>query len=210
MARDWRIWNSEYDDPDSPLSRRLAIVQSWLREALAARGSSQTALISLCSGLGRDVIDVLAENGFSVPVKARLVDNDPECVERCKERIERAALRGVEVLQDDAACIETWLGAVPADIVMACGIFGNVALEDVFHTIDCLPQLCNANAIVLWTRSRRAPDVTTVIRQYFISRRFRELKFEAPKEALFSVGMNMFEGRPLMPNHGERLFSFLT
>ncbi len=36
MAHDWHEWHQEYDRPESPLARRLAIVQHYLRSALDA------------------------------------------------------------------------------------------------------------------------------------------------------------------------------
>ena len=58
--------------------------------------------------------------------------------------------------------------------MLACGVFGNISDADVFHTINLLPQLCRPGATVIWTRSRRVPDLTPAIRQYFAAHGFAD------------------------------------
>lgn len=102
-------------------------------------------------------------------------------------------------------------GVAPADIVLVCGVFGNIPDQDVFHTIDLPPQRCRPSATVIWTRNRLAPDLTPAIWAYFLEHRFAEVDFVADAE-LFpeSVGVNRYEGepQPLQPN--ARFFTFLA
>jgi hypothetical protein len=58
--RDWLEWHRDYDDPGSLLSRRLELVQGYLRAELDRAPAGGVRLISLCAGQGRDVIGVLA------------------------------------------------------------------------------------------------------------------------------------------------------
>ena len=77
-----------------------------------------------------------------------------------------AAPPGVEILCGDAALTMSYAGAVPAEIVLANGVFGNISDADIQHTIKVLPSLCAPDAAVLWTRHRRPPDVTPQIRAW--------------------------------------------
>ena len=46
---DWQAWHSPYEDPDSELSRRLALVQAQLRAALDGAPAGRIRLISVCA-----------------------------------------------------------------------------------------------------------------------------------------------------------------
>ena len=43
---------------------------------------------------------------------------------------------GIEVLCADAGTTASYAGAVPADLVLVCGVFGNITDADMMHTID--------------------------------------------------------------------------
>jgi hypothetical protein len=98
---------------------------------------------------------------------------------------------------------------VPADLVLLCGVFGNISDADIHNTIGSLPQLCRIGSTAIWTRSRRAPDITPTIRQWFRESDFEEITFYAPDGELFTVGTQVFRGQPL-PLQSGRLFTFLV
>lgn len=87
-----------------------------------------------------------------------------------------AGLDGVEVLQADAGITDACAGAVPAQIVAVCGIFGNITVSDIQAMVAALPSLCAPGALVLWTRHRRPPD--PAIRSWFGQAGFREEAFD--------------------------------
>jgi hypothetical protein len=128
-------------------------------------------------------------------VNARLVELDERNVAVARQRADEASPSQVEVVVADAARLAAYEGAAPADIVLACGVFGNIRDRDVFHTIDLLPQLCRPAATVIWTRNRVAPDLTPAIRAYFLDHRFAEVDSVADAQ-LFrqSVGVNRYVG----------------
>jgi uncharacterized protein (UPF0548 family) len=99
---------------------------------------------------------------------------------------------------------------VPADLVLMAGVFGNVSDADVFRTIEALPQLCASGATVIWTRSRRAPDLTPTLRCWLKEAGFGEQAFRAPDGQLFSVGVHRFAGVPVPLSPPGRLFKFVT
>jgi hypothetical protein len=205
---DWVAWHRPYDEPNSNLARRLAVVQEQLRRALDERTGS-IRLVSMCAGQGRDVIPVLAQHARRDDVTALLVELDPENAAAAEASARGAGLTGVRVLCGDAALTDSYAGAVPADIVLACGIFGNISEEDIKRTVEHLPRFCAAGATVLWTRGRwKDNDPTPQIRRWFEEAGFEEIAFEAPDDATYSVGVNRLVGAPQPLELGVRLFSF--
>ena len=82
--------------------------------------------MSLCAGQGRDVIPVVAAHPRRADVQARLVELDPRNASLAASAAREAGLDAVEVVAGDAALTGAFAGAVPAGVVLACGIFGNV------------------------------------------------------------------------------------
>ncbi len=203
---DWAAWHERYAQRDSLQSRRLPVVQAHIRAFLDGR-AEPTRVISMCAGDGRDLLGVLEASPAS-RVRARLVELDPGLAARARERALRAGLDGIEVVTGDAGVTDAYAGAVPADLVLACGVLGNVPDEDAERTVRSLPQLCAAGATVVWTRHRRSPDLTPQIRAWFAEAGFRERAFDSPGPDSFSVGVHRLEGRPLPLERGLRLFAF--
>jgi hypothetical protein len=130
-----------------------------------------------------------------------------------------AALTGaaVEVVTGDAGTVDAYAEAVPADLVLVCGVFGNIPDDDIRHTVDTLPQLCAAGATVIWTRHRKAPDVTPAIRTWFAAAGFDEVAFRSEDESeadptdrtgRFGVGAHRLTAGPQPLQAGTRLFTF--
>lgn len=204
---DWQQWHAGYADAASPLSRRLRLVQSAIAAWLdVGRGSR---VVSACAGDGRDLFGALGEHAPRPDLSMTLLELDPHLAELARTTAQAAGIRGVEVRCADAGLGDSYLGAVPADLVLLCGIFGNVSDADVEHLIGAAPRLCAPGATVVWTRTRRAPDLTPRIRQWFTDGGFEEQSFDAPDGDLFSVGVHSFRGKPETLAPGMRLFSFL-
>ena len=206
--RDWAEWHRDYDDPGSLLSRRGKIVQGHLRAELDHAAAGDIRLISLCAGQGRDVIGVLAGHPRRDDVRARLVELDGRNVALARQAAQAAGLHGVEVLQADAGITDACAGAVPAQIVLVCGIFGNISDSDIQATVAALPSLCAPGALVLWTRHRRPPDLTPAIRSWFAEAAFREEAFDTSRDGFMSVGAHRLAGEPAALALGQRLFTF--
>jgi putative methyltransferase len=206
---DWLDWHAPYDDADSSLSQRLAAVQRQIRAALDEHPDRPVRVVSACAGQGRDLLEVLATHPARDRVTARLVELDPR-----NARIARAAaaangLTGVEVVQADAGAVDSYAGAVPADLVLFCGVFGNISNPDIERTVRALPQFCAPGATVVWTRGRWETGVTAAIRRWFDESGFTEKAFEAPDDARWSVGADVLTADPAPPVPGERLFTFV-
>jgi hypothetical protein len=179
MTPDWERWHDRYDDPDSLLSRRFRIVQGRLVHALDDAPAGPIKLISMCAGQAHDVLGVLPRHSRRNDVSVRLVELEQRNVEHVKAGIREVHLDHVEVVCPDAGITDSYEGAVPAQVVLACGIFGNVSDESITRTVSTLPELCDTGAFVIWTRHRLPPDKTPMIRSCFSENGFSELAFDA-------------------------------
>lgn len=214
MGKDWVAWHRDYDSPSSSLARRLHVVRNELRAALTvgrpAAGGGELRLISMCAGDGRDVLPVLAEGARDV--RALLVELDPLLCSRARSTAAHHGLTGVEIRAGDAGVIDAYLNCTPAHVVLACGVFGNITVDDARQTVAALPSLLADDGIVIWTRGRKdhGPDPSTVIRELFIAHGFTELGFTAPEDARFRVGTHRLSTRPTRTSGqpAPRMFTF--
>jgi hypothetical protein len=114
----------------------------------------------------------------------------------------------VEVVHADAGITDACVGAVPAQIIIMCGIFGNISDSDVQAAVAALPSLCAPDALVLWTRHRMPPDLTPAIRSWFQDVGFREEAFDVSDDGFMAVGAHRLTGDPAALIAGQRLFTF--
>ena len=116
----------------------------------------------------------------------------------------------MEFVLGDAGTTTAYSGAVPADLVLACGVFGNITDADVENTVRHLPELCAPHATVIWTRGRFVPDLTPALRRWFQEAGFEELSFERVPGSTASVGVHRLRSAPWRYRPGVRLFTFLA
>jgi Putative methyltransferase len=206
--RDWAEWHRDYDDPGSLLSQRGERVQRHLHAELGRMAAGDVRLVSLCAGQGRDVIGALRGHPRRDDVRARLVELDGRNVALARQAAQAAGLHGVEVLQADAGITDSCAGAVPAQMVVACGIFGNITGNDIHTTVAALPSLCAPGALVVWTRHRSPPDLTPAIRSWFGEAGFGEEAFDTSPDGFMAVGAHRLTGQPATLAVGQRLFTF--
>jgi hypothetical protein len=141
-------------------------------------------------------------------VRGRLVELDSELAAAAREGVKAAGLEQLEVVVGDAGSTDSYLGAVPADLVLACGVFGNISDRDVETTVRVMRSLCAARGTVIWTRHRRRPDLTPAIRQWFAGAGFAEQGFTSPGIDAFAVGVHRLAEPPLALSAGQQLFTF--
>nr|WP_241830328.1 class I SAM-dependent methyltransferase family protein [Parafrankia colletiae] len=193
----------------SSLHRRLAIVQRRIRETLEVQPAGEIRVLSMCAGQGRDILGVLADHPRRDDVRARLVELDPDLAADASRRVRALGLGGVEVVVGDASDTGVYDGAAPADLVLVCGLFGNLGDADIRNTVEWLPRLCQPAATVIWTRHRRAPDRTPAVRSWFAAAGFSEVAFDVEEGFLLGVGTHRLV-RPTLPYRpGIRLFDFI-
>jgi predicted RNA methylase len=166
--------------------------------------------VSLCAGQGRDVIDVVATHPMGASVSALLVELDPALVAFARARADELGVADrVRVVEGDASQASLYVDAVPADVVLVCGIFGNISAADITRTVRAMPGFCAAGGHVVWTRHRRPPDRTPAIRADFAAAGFTELGFEAPDGAILGVGHHRLSGPTALFDPSQRLFQFV-
>ena len=197
MTRDWVDWHRAYDEPGSRLSQRLAAVQGFVREAL---DGGAHRVVSLCAGEARDLLGVVGDR----PVTGRLVELEPVLAARARA----AAPPGIEVVEADAGDTSSLAGAVPADLVLLCGIFGNVRDADVERTCRLAPMLCAPGAVVVWTRHTTPPDLNRSIERWLEESGFGEVAVVGPPDLGYGVGRARLVSDPVPFRAGVRLFRF--
>jgi hypothetical protein len=200
----WVRWHRAYEDPDSALSMRLRLVQDGVRETLDQHPPGPIRIVSVCAGQGRDVIDVVAAHPRRADVRARLVELDPALVAFARARAAAAGVATaagvagvagqVEVVQGDASLVGSYADALPADLVLVCGVFGNISDGDIRAVVETMPSFCAAGGSVIWTRHRRPPDLTPSVRGWFAEAGFEERSFVAPSPYVLAVGRHQRVG----------------
>lgn len=231
--RDWVEWHEKYDDEGSLHQLRLVVVRDCIREVLD-RTRGDLKVISICAGQGRDLIGALVDHPRRAEVTARLVELDPCNAAIAHQDAGAVGLANLDldVVVADAGVTDAYLGAVPADLVLVCGLFGNIDAADTARTIQVLPQLCAPGATVIWTHGRRRPppfvrkwghavktrrlprrSLLPKIRRWFRDADFAETSFEEVagerRSKKFCVGTHRFGGTPVPMQPGTRLFTFV-
>ena len=194
---DWRDWHEQYD---GDLQGRLLAVQDVVRTWLDTAPAGRLRVTSACAGDGRDL-------GGVVPTHPRGRDVDAVLVELDEVLADRASAT-FPTIQGDAGELSTYLGLPPADLLLLCGIFGNISDEDVRHTIAHASRLCAYGATVVWTRHRRQPDLTDSIRTWFVEEGWKEESFLSAGPDSWSVGVARLTVEPLPFEAPLRLFTF--
>jgi hypothetical protein len=212
MGRDWAAWHEAYDNPDTPLAQRLLAGQARITEALDQAPGGPIRAVSICAGQGRDLIDVLREHPRRRDVAARLVELDPRNAAAARQRAAAAGLTQVEVVTGDAAQTGAYAGLIPAGLVLACGVFGNITDGDVARTIRCCAGLCAPGGTVVWTRGRGEPDLVPQICDWFAAEGFALVGVSEPVGApdprtRWAVGAHRFGG-PSRTLPDQKMFTF--
>lgn len=211
VETDWWEWHEAYDIPGSRLQVRTEIVHRRIRDCLDWSAPGLIRILSPCAGQGRELLPVIAGHPRRSDVRARLVELDPRNVAGACDAVSGLRLDwNVEIVCSDSSVTDAYVGAVPADLVVLCGVFGWIDDEDARNTIRLLPELCAAGATVVWTLQPAQLDRTAPIRGWFGETGFREHSFESAGIDAAWVGVSRFAGSPRPLTRGVRLFTFRT
>lgn len=201
---DWMKWHENYDDPDSALSRRLAAVRKRIAEALDQSPAGVIRVVSMCAGDGRDLLGVLQRHPRAGDVSGRLVELDP----RLAERARAMAPSTLEIVCGDAGNSDAYEGAVPVNVLLCCGVFGNISDADIQKTIASWPMLCVPGATILWTRGAFEPDRREEVRRWVRLAGFEELSFDGANEK-YGVGVAQMIRASEPYQRGVQFFHFV-
>ena len=140
---------------------------------------------------------MLPDHPRRADVHAVLVESDERSAGPARQTAADRDLDQVEVRTADASLVASFADALPADILLLCGIFGNISNQDIERTIQTAPGLCRAGATVIWTRGRFAPDLTPQVRVWFTRNGFEEVAFDIlGSDAMMSVGAARLTAAP--------------
>jgi hypothetical protein len=163
----------------------------------------------MCAGQGRDLLGVLPAHPRRADVTSVLIEIDEGNATWARDAAARAGLRRFEVVEADAAMSNVYASYVPADVVLACGIFGNISDADLEGTVRHVSMLGRTGTSLIWTRHRLEPDLTPSIRRWFADSGFEELSFDAlENENKYSIGVARLVGAPRPFQPGYRFFTF--
>jgi hypothetical protein len=208
-GKDWLAWHDSYDRPGSRLHQRLGVVQAEIRAALDAQPPGPVRVVSLCAGQGRDLLGVLVDHPRRDDVVARLVEIDPRNVELARAAVRDERFDGVTAVEGDAGVTDAYVGAVPAELVLSCGVFGNVTDADIERTAHALPMLCAPGATVIWTRGGQDDDRLAAVDRWFRAAGFELVRMQTGGgDPPFGVGVHRLVAEPQPLEPGFTMFSF--
>lgn len=185
------------------------LVRRTLTSALLAMPPGPIRLLSVCAGDGRDVLGVLEHHPRAREVEATLVDADAELVAAARTAAADLGLHQVRCVVGDAGR-STWYEAVrPLDLLVACGVLGNISSQDQHTTLRAFGTAVRPGGHLIWTRHRRAPDQTPQVRRWLRESGFEEVAFEPVEGSLASVGWHRRTPQPATIALPERLFDFV-
>ncbi len=210
VSTDWWEWHRGYDEPGSRLQVRTELVHRHIGAFLDEREpGARIRIVSVCAGQGRELLPVIAAHPRKADVSARLIELDPRNVAAACELVEELRLDWfVEIVCGDASVTDAYAGAVPADLVLLCGVFGCIPAADVQTTIGRLPELCAPGATVVWAHQPLEPELSIQIRRLFEESGFAELAFDRPGTETSAVGVCRLVAPPRPLVRGVRLFTF--
>lgn len=146
-GKDWLAWHQPYADEDTALSRRLRLVQRHITLLLDERRGEPLTVVSACASQGHDLLGVLATRPDAGRIRCTLLEYNEWNASAARSAVARAGLPHVKVVQADADDRRSYVGSVPADLVLMAGVFGDISDDDDEHrTIEALPQLYAAGA----------------------------------------------------------------
>lgn len=210
MPKDWFEWHDLYQT-EPRLQQRLQIVQEYIATALNAQSEGTIRVVSVCAGDGRDLLGALANHFRKSDVQARLVELNPQLVERGRAAVAEAGLAAqIEFVNGDATLSDSYAGAVPGDIVIVCGIFGNLAGEAALRQLlDNLKFLAKPGAFIVWTRGHQdGIAYADIVRQNFQTLNFEEVDFRLTATGDMGVGLHRYQGETAPLPANEHLFVF--
>ncbi|MBD2486617.1 class I SAM-dependent methyltransferase family protein [Aulosira sp. FACHB-615] len=210
MPKDWFEWHDLYKT-EPRLQQRLEIVREFIAHSLNFSPSGVIRVVSVCAGDGRDLLGTLVNHPRAQDVHARLVELNPQLVERGKATIESLGLtKQIEFINGDATIASNYLGAVPADIVIVCGVFGNLADENELNRLlGNLSFLSKKGAFVIWTRghSNGIPHSETV-RTSLQKAGFAEVNFKLTATGDMGIGIHRYLGENVPEPKEQQFFVF--
>jgi hypothetical protein len=114
------------------------------------------------------------------------------------------------VVTGDASLASQYADIAPADLVLVCGLFGNVTDADIEAMAGYCTQLCATGGAVIWTRGRWEPDLTPQVCAWFEERGFERVWLsDVGEPGGQRVGAHRFTGTPAPLTRDAVMFTFV-
>jgi hypothetical protein len=137
------------------------------------------------------------------------MEKNATLTQEARETAVKLGVEHVTVLTGDAGETESFAFALPVDLLVLCGIFGNVSEENVALTVAASPAMLRPGATVIWARGISEPDLRPAIRRWFVDAGLRETAFDSKPNG-FAVGAATSSQHPRTdPPLPARLFTFV-
>ena len=208
-SKDWKKWHTLYNDGESGLAKRLRIVQESISDCLPDAIEERFQIIDICSGDGRDLLDVLDRYPVKDSVHSFLVELDTRLANESGHTASEKNLQNVTVVNGDASLLSIYKDVSRADLILLCGVFGNISNDDIQNTIEALPQISKQGAKVIWTRHLRQPEVMPTIQDLFRTSGFIEVNIKTTDDQSYVIATYEFKGSPMPLKNDTRLFAFI-
>lgn len=146
---------SGYTNPRSHFSRRLAVVQEAVDDALSTVKRGPVVVADICSGVGHASLPVVAGHPRRGDVTAWLLEFDPDSVHAARTTIGTLGLTRVNLLEADAGHSSSYVGLPRANILIVSGVLAHLSDADRVTFLGFLPRVCAPDAILIWTIGNR-------------------------------------------------------
>jgi hypothetical protein len=204
----WYAWHAPYDDLESEQTDRLEEVQRLLVAALDGAPAGPLRALSVCSGQSRDLLPILISHPRGHDVRATMVELDPLNASFLHGALGSTDLTDVAVVVADAGRTSAYAGAVPADLVLLCGVFANVDAADAARTVDLLPALCAPGGTVVWSSYGAGLAEVDAVLAGLEAGPFEPLA--VVRDGRYVVAAHRFTGATAPLPADERVFTFRT
>ncbi len=190
------------------MAQRLDVVRQRIGIALDEAPSGPLSTVSMVAGEARDLLPVLATHRRRGDVVGRLVELDPDLAATARDFASATGLVGIDVVTGDAAELDRYRPYVPADLVLICGLFGNISDEDIRRTVAHAPSLTKRGGTVIWTRHRSDDDLFATVATWFHEAGFDEV-FTSDAGHRYGVGVHRSHVDPPRLPSGVSAFTFV-
>jgi hypothetical protein len=163
----------------------------------------------MCAGQGRDLVGALSGLPRRLDVRARLVELDERNVAVARQAISDSGLSGLEIAIGDASNSSSYAGAVPADLILACGMLGNIEFTKLPSLVSQFLHLSAPGAVVVWTYNSLDPERASTLRHWFGDAGFEEVAFEESTLGPEVVGVSRLHDQPRPFLTGVKMFEFV-
>ena len=208
---DWNAWHHKYNT-DTELNARLSQVKICIDEALRALPPGKVNVISLCSGDGRDLIELLPTHARRADVSGWLLECHESLVETAQQAIHQQGLKTtLHACVADATDARSYATIPPAHLIILAGVFGSVETDEIPRLLRNLQILCAPAAYVVWTQNlytEEGQHRSVILRQALNTQSFTSVKLLTTPQQRYHIGLHQYHGKPVNLPLDDRLFTF--